>query len=234
MGLLQDMAPWFTDERAGRFRRRCAHLSAGARTIPRSASWCKSAIASAITWRWSTTAASSKEPPKTTDELVALAEANTIDEDGDGRKDRYGLVWNFAEPFFAIPFLTGYGAWVFAEPPTAAEARPVPALDTPQSVDAYRFMQSLRDEYRVVPGNCDYELADSLFKIGPGGDDHQRRLELGRLSRESGHRRRRRRAADRQRDRPADAADDRAEGLLAQRERVAAKRPTRRWRSSAT
>ncbi len=56
-----------------------------------------------------------REPPKTTDELVDLAVKNTIDENGDGHKDRYGLVWNFTEPFFGIPFFTGYGGWVFAE-----------------------------------------------------------------------------------------------------------------------
>ncbi|MGD9636045.1 MAG: extracellular solute-binding protein, partial [Pirellulales bacterium] len=106
-----------------------------------------------------------REPPKNTDELIALAKANTIDIDNDGRKERYGLVWSFVEPYFAIPFLTGHGAWVFAEPQVPG-TRPVPALDTPESIAAYRFMQQLHDEYRVIPGNCDYELADSLFKTG--------------------------------------------------------------------
>jgi arabinogalactan oligomer/maltooligosaccharide transport system permease protein len=104
-----------------------------------------------------------KSPPKTTDELVKLAVENTLDENGDGRKDRYGLVWNFTEPFFAVPFLTGYGAWVFQEPETQT---PKPALDTPQNVAAYAFIKSLREEHEVVPANCDYELADSLFKTG--------------------------------------------------------------------
>lgn len=104
-----------------------------------------------------------KSPPKTTDELVNLAIENTLDENGDGRKDRYGLVWNFTEPFFAVPFLTGYGAWVFQEPETQP---PKPALDTPQNVAAYAFIKSLREEHEVVPANCDYELADSLFKTG--------------------------------------------------------------------
>ncbi len=113
-------------------------------------------------------------PPKTTDELVALAVKNTLDEDGDGRKDRYGLVWNFTEPFFGIPFLTGFGGWVFAEPSsnarnaetaTTAGGKIVPALDTPQAVAAWQFMQSLQEQ-GVAPRNCDYEAADSLFKSG--------------------------------------------------------------------
>ncbi|MEX2309875.1 MAG: extracellular solute-binding protein [Pirellulales bacterium] len=111
------------------------------------------------------------QPPKTTAELVDLAVKNTLDENRDGRKERYGLVWNFTEPFFAIPFLTGHGAWVFAEPAATAaagktSARPVPALDTPQAAEAFRFIKALRDEHGVMPANCDYELADALFKTG--------------------------------------------------------------------
>ncbi len=119
-----------------------------------------------------------REPPKTTDELVALAMKNTLDENGDGHNDRYGLVWNFTEPFFGIPFLTGYGGWVFEERKVsgtfsgAAEEkvpdtlRPTPSLNTPQAVAAWRFMQSLPQTYGVAPKNCDYETADSLFKSG--------------------------------------------------------------------
>jgi arabinogalactan oligomer / maltooligosaccharide transport system permease protein len=102
-----------------------------------------------------------REPPSTTDEMIALAEQNAVDTDGDGRHDRYGLVWNFIEPFFAVPFLTGHGAWVFDE-----SGKPSPTLDTPESAAAYRFILSLRDEHKVVPRNCDYETADSLFKTG--------------------------------------------------------------------
>ncbi len=103
------------------------------------------------------------EPPATTDDLVRLAVENTVDEDGDGRIDRYGLVWNYTEPFFAIPFITGFGGWVFREP----ETRPhVPALDTPAMRDALGFIRDLREVHGVSPANCDYELADSLFKAG--------------------------------------------------------------------
>ncbi len=100
-------------------------------------------------------------PPTTTDELIALGIQNTLDEDQDGRFERYGLVWNFVEPFFAIPFLTGHGAWVFDD-----SGEPVPALDAPECAAAYDFILSLRDKHGIVPRNCDYETADSLFKSG--------------------------------------------------------------------
>ena len=107
-----------------------------------------------------------KEPPKTTDELVALAEENTVDEDGDGRKDRYGLVWNFTEPFFAIPFLTGYGGVGLRCEADELDARRCPRSIRRRRSPLIAFIKSLRDEHSVVPANCDYELADALFKTG--------------------------------------------------------------------
>ncbi len=100
-------------------------------------------------------------PPITTDDMVQLAVENTIDENGDGRMERYGLVWNFTEPFFAVPFLTGYGAWMFAEGTDRT-----PDLDTADTIAAFKFIASLRNKYKVIPQNCDYENADSLFKSG--------------------------------------------------------------------
>jgi len=98
-------------------------------------------------------------PPHTLDELVETARRLTVDTDGDGDPDRYGLVWNYAEPFFFIPFLTAYGGWVMddAEQPT---------LDTPATVQAIQFIQQLRDRDRVIPRSVDYNTAEALFKEG--------------------------------------------------------------------
>jgi arabinogalactan oligomer/maltooligosaccharide transport system permease protein len=162
MGLLQDLAPWFPpnvgDEFvAGALTYLPAVKEPGKRELVQVGDRFGNHLALVYNRRFIST------PPKTTDELVRLAIANTIDADGDGRKDRYGLVWNFTEPFFVVPFLTGYGAWVFEEP---AADPPIPALDTPESIAAYRFIKSLREEHQVAPANCDYELADALFKTG--------------------------------------------------------------------
>jgi arabinogalactan oligomer/maltooligosaccharide transport system permease protein len=102
-------------------------------------------------------------PPATSDEFVRMARETTVDLDGDGRPDRYGIVWNYTEPFFVIPFLTGFGAWVFDE---RDPAQTTPSLDTPQAVAAYRFVLALRDQHKVMPVSCDYEDADGLFKEG--------------------------------------------------------------------
>jgi arabinogalactan oligomer/maltooligosaccharide transport system permease protein len=101
------------------------------------------------------------QPPATTDELVRMAVEATVDEDGDGRPDRYGLVFNFVEPFFIIPFITGYGGWVFE-----AGSETTPALDSEACVQALGFVASLQRTHHVMPANCDYETADALFKEG--------------------------------------------------------------------
>ena len=103
------------------------------------------------------------EPPRTNHEFVEMARANTVDEDGDGRPDRYGVVWNYTEPFFVIPFLTGYGSWIFAD---SDEGPPRPTLDTPEAVAAYTFVSDLNNKYHVLPRSADYEAAASLFLAG--------------------------------------------------------------------
>ncbi len=98
-------------------------------------------------------------PPETFDEMLAIARANTIDEDGNGTKERYGLVWNYTEPFFFIPFLTAFDGWVMddAEQPT---------LDAPATVQAIDFIKGLRDDEEVIPPTVDYNTAETLFKEG--------------------------------------------------------------------
>lgn len=97
------------------------------------------------------------EPPRTMSELVEIGKRLTVDEDGDGRPDRYGLTWNYTEPFFFIPFLTGYGGWVMDEEGT-------PTLDNQATVDAIQFILRLRDEYKIIPKEADYETSQALFK----------------------------------------------------------------------
>jgi maltose-binding protein MalE len=100
-----------------------------------------------------------QSPPRTDEELVKLGQQIARDHDGDGKPDRYALAWNYTEPFFFIPFLTGFGGWVMTEDGT-------PTLDTPANVNALRFIRDLRDRYHVVPGEADYNIADILFKDG--------------------------------------------------------------------
>ena len=99
------------------------------------------------------------DPPEDTGALIRLGKRLARDEDGDGRPDRYALVWNYSEPFFFIPFLSGFGGWVMDE-----DARPT--LDTPEMEAALRFSVDLKDRYRICPLDADRETADALFKSG--------------------------------------------------------------------
>ena len=101
-------------------------------------------------------------PPKNTDELIELGKKLTKDTDGDGRIDEYALVWNFTEPYFFIPFLGGFGGWVI-------DSTGKPTLDTPATVEAFKFIVALRDTYKIIPKEADYNMADALFKEGRAG-----------------------------------------------------------------
>jgi maltose-binding protein MalE len=96
-------------------------------------------------------------PPTTDRELIELGRKLTVDTNNDGKTDRYALAWNYTEPFFFIPFLTGFGGWVMTEDGT-------PTLDTDAMVQALGFIKDLRDRFRIVPGEADYNIADILFK----------------------------------------------------------------------
>jgi maltose-binding protein MalE len=98
-------------------------------------------------------------PPADTEEWFEMARANTVDEDGDGRIDRYGIVLNLTEPFWLVPWLGAYGGWVMDE--VTLE----PTLDTEAMRQALRFFRRMVDE-GVIPPGCDYQLADTLFKEG--------------------------------------------------------------------
>lgn len=100
-----------------------------------------------------------KRPPETFSELIEMGRQLTVDEDGDGKPERYALAWNYTEPFFAIPFIGGYGGWVFDD-------HYRPTLNTPATVKAAQLIYDLANKYKIIPKECDYEIANALFKDG--------------------------------------------------------------------
>jgi maltose-binding protein MalE len=97
------------------------------------------------------------KPPGTLDELISIGQTLTRDTNGDGKMDQYGLTWNYREPYFFIPFLTAFGGWVM-------DKDGHPTLDNDQTVQAIQFVLDLRDKYKIIPKEGDYEIADMLFK----------------------------------------------------------------------
>lgn len=98
-------------------------------------------------------------PPANTDDLILLGQTLTRDTDGDGRIDHYGIAWNFTEPFFFVPWIAGFGGKFFSE-------EKGPDLNTEPVRQAFGLMRDLRDRYKIMPKESDYETANSLFKEG--------------------------------------------------------------------
>jgi maltose-binding protein MalE len=98
-------------------------------------------------------------PPATDSALIAVGKKLTADLNGDGKTDRYALAWNYTEPYFFIPFMTGFGGWVMTD-------EGVPTLDSKGTIDGLKFIRDLRDKYKIIPGEADYNIADALFKDG--------------------------------------------------------------------
>jgi len=100
-------------------------------------------------------------PPTTDLEMVEIGKRLMTGPDG-RPSGRYGLAWNYTEPFFFIPFLTGFGGWIM-------DAEGNPTLDNRGTIDALNFIRDLRDRYKIIPNEADYEIADLLFKDGNAG-----------------------------------------------------------------
>ena len=96
--------------------------------------------------------------PETAEEWLEQLKTLTVDEDGDGRPEVYGVVFDRVEPFFLVPWLGGFGGWVMDQDAN-------PTLDTKSMIDALKFLKSLKDA-GVMPRECDYQLSDTLFKEG--------------------------------------------------------------------
>ena len=100
-----------------------------------------------------------KSEPKDTGEWIEMCKSLTIDDNGDGMPERYGVVFNSVEPFWLVPFLGGFGGWVM-------DKNYNPTLDTPEMAKALAFMADLRNRHKILPKECNYELSDTMFKKG--------------------------------------------------------------------
>jgi maltose-binding protein MalE len=99
------------------------------------------------------------ELPEDANTWMDIARRLTVDENGDGNPDRYGLVFDYREPFWLVPFLGGFGGWVMDE-------QNRPTLGTQAMVDALRFVSDIKSKHRVIPEDCSYQISDTLFKDG--------------------------------------------------------------------
>ena len=92
------------------------------------------------------------EPPDSISEMISM-----LTEIKQRPEITYGLTWNYTEPFFFLPFLTGYGGWVMDD-------QGHPTLDTEPTIKAIKLILDLRDRYQIIPGTTDYDTAEATFK----------------------------------------------------------------------
>lgn len=93
------------------------------------------------------------EAPKNTDELFAVGKKLTTG-------GNYALVWNQTEPFWLVPWLGGFKGKVFAGDGVT------PTLNTPEMVATLKFLHDMKFDAKIMPPECDYDGADTLFKEG--------------------------------------------------------------------
>ncbi len=93
------------------------------------------------------------EAPKDTDELFAVGKKLTTG-------GNYALVWNQTEPFWLVPWLGGFKGKVFAEDGVT------PTLNTPEMIATLKFLHDMKFDAKIIPPECDYDGADTLFKEG--------------------------------------------------------------------
>jgi len=93
------------------------------------------------------------EAPKDTDELFSVGKKLTTG-------GIYALVWNQTEPFWMVPWLGGFKGKVFAEDGVT------PTLNTPEMIATLKFLHEMKFDAKIIPPECDYDGADTLFKEG--------------------------------------------------------------------
>ncbi len=91
--------------------------------------------------------------PEDTDELFTIGKKLT-------QEGNYALVWNQTEPFWLVPWLGGFKGKVFAEDGVT------PTLNTPEMVATLKFLYDMKFDAKIIPQECDYDAADTLFKEG--------------------------------------------------------------------
>ncbi len=97
-------------------------------------------------------------PPKTTDEMLALAQGLSLPAKGE-----FGLAWPTDNAYFVAPWLFGFGGHIF-DPKTGK-----PSLDNPAFGRSLAYLQKLVLEDRVVPEESTSVLTSRLFNSGAVG-----------------------------------------------------------------
>jgi arabinogalactan oligomer/maltooligosaccharide transport system substrate-binding protein len=95
-----------------------------------------------------------KTPPKTTDEMIALAKEHTNMEKGE-----YGLVYEIANFYYHACWLQGFGGRIFDE-------NNIPVLNSAENIRSFQFAQDLFLKEKIVPPEVSNVLVTTLYNEG--------------------------------------------------------------------
>jgi arabinogalactan oligomer/maltooligosaccharide transport system substrate-binding protein len=95
-----------------------------------------------------------KTPPKTTDEMIAMAKKHT-----DAEAGKYGLVYEIANFYYHACWMQGFGGRVF-------DANNQPVLDAPENIRSFQFARDLYAKEQIVPPEVSNVLVTTLFNEG--------------------------------------------------------------------
>jgi arabinogalactan oligomer/maltooligosaccharide transport system substrate-binding protein len=96
--------------------------------------------------------------PATMEELITITKKLQAD-----KKVEYGLAFNTVEPFFTVPFLSAFDAFVLDNASSEKNARPT--LDNPGIGKMLAYLKGLMDN-KIAARGVDYGAAEGLFKEG--------------------------------------------------------------------
>lgn len=111
--------------------------------------------------------------PETIEELVHMAKKVT-----DPSQNRYGFAYFLNEPYWLTSFVGAFGTY-----PLSGDK---PTIDTPGMVDALTLVRKFKFDDKIVPSDCDYTCADTLFIEGKVGAVINGDWELQRYSKALG------------------------------------------------
>lgn len=94
--------------------------------------------------------------PDTVEELVSLAKKASQPSQG-----KYGFAYFLNEPFWFASFMGAYGEF-----PLVGDK---PQIDTPGTIAALKLVRGFKFDDKIVPPDCDYSCADTLFVDGKVG-----------------------------------------------------------------
>ena len=95
-----------------------------------------------------------KNAPDSFESLIAEGKKHT-----NPSLNKYGLAMFQSEPFWFVPMMGGFGAWPLTEKGNKVSV----TLDTPETQNALQFLVDLKTKHKIIPKDCDYDCAKSMF-----------------------------------------------------------------------